>query len=187
MTTGGGEDDDTDVVTDHPYYCADGSSEQDWWNETLEFDSWSTFRRKWGETGEDLDVDMNQVFRFDVNDWDEGLVLEIHIVHQRKGCHRAIYIDIDGSDWPEIKQWLEPHYENICEMWRPISDDSGGVRGRREIQEKKEMIVNELDNEILSLDVLIQEAGMDVPDSLVDSLESIARNLEDVLGEVDDL
>ena len=73
----------------HPYYCA----ESNWYsNEAyIRYDSFASFLDEW----EDLDTDLNHVFRWDWHEADEENSqsrLQIFIMLQRKGWFRPIEV-----------------------------------------------------------------------------------------------
>lgn len=110
------------LPTDHPYHC---SAQNYYSNEPYqEFETLYDFLEEFG----DADVDMNLVFRWDVNKYDEeserdGFYLEIFMILQRKGifCSKRIQ-DFKKSDVPDLEKFLKPHWDKLKEMWVPLSN-----------------------------------------------------------------
>ncbi len=105
------------MITNHPYYCSESSSGFEEYDNLRDFlDEWST-----------VDIDMNLVFRFDIERADEENDLpfaKIFIMHQRKGCYSMhIVRNIMESEIKDLYEFLNKHYAYIIEMWRPISND----------------------------------------------------------------
>lgn len=110
--------------TDHPYYCEEGNYfSQDC---SGEYDTWQDFLDEWG----DVDEDMNQIFRWDWNEYDPdefegsdtvlGAVLIIHRVLQRKAILRSDRVIVSKADEPAVRKYLEPYAQNMKAIWEPL-------------------------------------------------------------------
>jgi hypothetical protein len=119
-----------DLMVDHPYYCSDNNYYSR--DAAQSHEKWSDFYDEY----KDADEDMNLIFRFDVKKWEEDsdehserpfkagdLYVEIFMMQQRKGIFRPHMIyNIKESDFEEIKEILQRHYNRLQEMWRPFSN-----------------------------------------------------------------
>jgi len=106
---------------DHPYYAEDSNYYSDEAGEN--FDTASEFLNQY----ENSDIDMNQVFRWDIsqigeekNRWSAQII----IIGQRKGLYRPIQImKIDESELVRMSAYLSKHWENMLKLWNPISNN----------------------------------------------------------------
>ena len=80
------------------------------------------------------DLDMNLIFRFD---WQEGesheigeyngddyyrhAILRLFYMGQRKGLYRSVAIEVCRADEPQIIEFLKVRWENLKDLWNPIS------------------------------------------------------------------
>lgn len=107
----------------HPYYCAgdnyySNEARTEWRNLTEFLDEF-----------ESADVDMNQVFRWDIREVenDDGkrmgyFYAEIFIIGQRKGIFMPHYIHVaHENEMPRLIAYLNKHWVNLQLMWEPIS------------------------------------------------------------------
>lgn len=107
-----------DLLTEHPYYCSDSS----YYN--LGFDTkYDTFQDFHDEMG-NSDLDMNLVFRFDINEKDDGgYYMEIFMVQQRKGRFIPFFIEnVSEDDFEMIKEFLDKRYQHMMKLWTPFSN-----------------------------------------------------------------
>ena len=105
-----------DLAIEHPYY----SSEDNYFSNSVRVD-WDTAEDFLDEM-EDSDIDMNQVFRWDIY-FDEGIYsANVFIIHQRKGIYAPHIINkILEKDVDRFIAYLEKHYMNLQLIWKPIS------------------------------------------------------------------
>lgn len=101
---------------EHPYYCNEGN----YFNNdcTESYDSWRDFVAAEG----DSDPDMNLLFRFD---WepateDDGDVLLLFWMGQRKGLYRPSRVCVSKADEPEIRKWLRKRLAHLLKLWAPL-------------------------------------------------------------------
>ena len=94
----------------HDYYCED--------RDELYYDSWIAFL----ESMNDIDYDLNLIFRFDwcINDKGENKLF-LYYVLQRKGIVRTDVINVNKSDENEIIEWLGYRFDHLFKLWSPIS------------------------------------------------------------------
>jgi len=109
-----------ELAVKHPYYSSDCNYYS---NEAG--DAWETATAFLDEF-EDTDIDMNQVFRWDVQKVDENLPGKykawVFVIHQRKGIYSPHYIQsITEDEEKRLRKYLERHWENLKLMWQPIS------------------------------------------------------------------
>ena len=103
---------------DHPYYCGDGNYHSN--DYTQNYDSWTEFIAAEG----DSDVDLNLLFRFDWNDYEnDGSLLQLCYMLQRKGAYRTVFIKVDHDDEPGIKVFLKERYEVMKSIWEPFAKE----------------------------------------------------------------
>ncbi|PHR58781.1 MAG: hypothetical protein COA47_10270 [Robiginitomaculum sp.] len=107
------------LAVDHPYYCNDSNytcieSSKSWATMTGFLDSY-----------EDCDIDMNLIFRWDVEkDTDAvgGYRAEVFIMHQRKGNFAPHSIASISEDEVERFQALMlRHWAVMKQIWEPLS------------------------------------------------------------------
>ena len=104
---------------DHPYYASDSNYYS---NEASAV--WETASDFLDEF-DDADVDMNQVFRFDIepkdgveNQW-RALVV---IIGQRKGLYIPQTIkSISADELVRFESYLAKHWENMQKLWTPFA------------------------------------------------------------------
>lgn len=123
----------------HPYFCevlcyfgSDGGC-------PTQFESWKTFL----EAHDDENRDMNLLVRFD---WQEEVVrpgitsrerpcksqLKLFYVRQRKGCLKAILVDVRRSDEPEVRRWLSERFGHLLGLWSPLVEE--WKEGKKRVQ-----------------------------------------------------
>ncbi len=109
---------------DHPYYCAELANNED-------YDSW----QEWLEECENLDTDLNLIFRWDWRlvgvdpDIDDEIAefegqgqLTLFFVQQRKGRLWSNTIEnMKPEDEASVRQILELHAQKLREIWEPLS------------------------------------------------------------------
>lgn len=115
---------------DHPYYC----QEQCYFTSkrvNAEYASWPEFLAAEG----DNDPDMNLVFRWDWNIWeDHGLPIHadpyyrggkllVFSMLQRKGYHRVAEIKVCKADEDSVRTWLKTRWEYLKKVWEPFGLD----------------------------------------------------------------
>jgi hypothetical protein len=108
--------------SNHPYYCNQSNY---YATTTVEerYSSWQAFLKDFG----DCDMDLNLVFRWDwlcVEDDDSGALrddLLIFFLGQRKGRYYfARVCDIQKSEEPSVRAWLQPRLDYLLELWAPM-------------------------------------------------------------------
>lgn len=103
----------SDLSESHDYYCHDNNFYSNKPRE--EFESWPDFMASY----RDADVDMNLVFRWDINDG----CMNIFMMQQRKGIFKPIIINrVTDEDVQSIQEYLNKHWEKLVRIWRPISE-----------------------------------------------------------------
>lgn len=109
------------VSCDHPYYCSESNYYS---NEASQRYETAT---EFLDDFESADVDMNLVFRWDVNPngktgADAGrYCAEIFMMLQRKGIFKPIYIaHINEAEAERLEQYLAKHFETIKALWAPF-------------------------------------------------------------------
>jgi hypothetical protein len=106
-----------DLAIDHDYYCSGSNFYSD--EARMEFDTFSDFYEGFCEA----DIDMNLVFRWDLNQWEHSqrYWLELFMIHQRKGIFSPIHIKmIDEKDIPLFIKYITPHMEKLKSIWKPF-------------------------------------------------------------------
>lgn len=108
-----------DLFIEHDYYCSESNYYSN--EPACTWRNWEEFYKEYG----DADVDMNLIFRWDAHH-DEDLghdYMEIFMIHQRKGIFAPHYISlISESNFNEIIQMLNVHYEKLKSIWSPMSN-----------------------------------------------------------------
>lgn len=114
--------------TDHRYYCNNGNYFD---NDCVGYyENWNEFL----DDCEDMDIDYNLIFRFDledIGDFDEYeipleeletyLRLKIYIIGQRKGIFRVVIIkNIKEENFESINNYLRRHKDYLKELWKEI-------------------------------------------------------------------
>lgn len=81
-------------------------------------ETWDEFISNMGHS----DLDMNLVFRWDVNKCDEGgYYMEIFIVHQRKGRFVPFFIKcVEDKDLHSILEFLKKRKSHLKNLWEGI-------------------------------------------------------------------
>ena len=111
--------------TEHPYYA----NESNYYTNDYPTE-WETVDDFLDEF-ENADVDMNLVFRFDINKKtdDDGEIIKgqfdawIYIIYQRKGIYAPNHINtITDSDMPRLNEYLRKHWTRMNDNWSPISE-----------------------------------------------------------------
>lgn len=111
--------------TEHSYYCNDANYyvspiRNNNWGSFKEFNNWEHFK---SEGWLDLDIDMNLIFRFDIEDCKEtkDKVLKLYLMHQRKGAFRPIHIhNMKEEDMKEVTKLLQDNWLHLKEMWKEV-------------------------------------------------------------------
>lgn len=107
-----------DLSVNHPYYCSDSNFYSN--KAGASYLNWEDFLREWGE---DLDLDFNHVFRFDVIEKEKKGTyrMEVFFILQRKGIFYPVSIDdIKEEEAKSIIEFLRPHFEKTKELWKPF-------------------------------------------------------------------
>lgn len=100
----------------HDYYCSHNYFTNEWskqWESCEKF-----FEEFW-----DRDVDYNLVFRFDINEADNGSkTLNLTMIHQRKGILAKHYINnLKEEDSQGIQEFLKKDFEKMQNLWKPFN------------------------------------------------------------------
>lgn len=103
------------LAVDHPYYFAMGP----WWNkeECHRWSSWELFYEEF----KNADLDMNQVFRWDLEP--DEKVLHIVMGKQRKGYINKHTIDMSeatAEHYRQLGEYLEDHWGRLKQLWEPF-------------------------------------------------------------------
>jgi hypothetical protein len=105
----------------HDYYCSDQN-----WNDASAMETYKTWNGFMADN-EDMDIDLNLVFRFDVklkNDENEteGYFMQLSVMQQRRGKYVPIIIEtVTEEDVPSIVSYLSGHFEKMKQLWQPFS------------------------------------------------------------------
>ncbi len=108
------------LAIDHDYYGSDSN----YYNSSiaLEYNFWHEFYNDY----EDLDIDMNLIYRWDVHKPSEGrngYSMELFVIQQRKGIYVPINILlIEEKDVSQIVSFLGKHFDKINSIWKPLSN-----------------------------------------------------------------
>jgi len=117
---------------DHPYYASESNY---YCNDAST--TWETASEFLDEF-EDADVDMNQVFRFDLTARDEGKhrwMAQVIIIGQRKGLYMSQNIKhIDDTEVERLEAYLAKHWVNMQKLWSPFVQQT--TRDNANIKEK---------------------------------------------------
>lgn len=114
------------IPTDHHYYCHTNNYYSN--DGAMDFCCFDDFEGEW--MGDDLDIDYNLVFRFDIKEKydDEDNIIkgkfraEIFFILQRKGIFRPVTVDnITRKEAKKIIKWLQPHWDYLKDIWSPLS------------------------------------------------------------------
>lgn len=118
---------------DHPYYC----NESNYYKAGLcsHHKTWADFISEFGNS----DMDLNLVFRFD---WKEGEdngagayagddyyrngLLQVFFMGQRKGLFFSHEIEVCRADEPAVREFLQPRFEKMLELWQPLAARKAG-------------------------------------------------------------
>lgn len=105
------------LLQDHDYYC----SESNYYSNDAG-QKWENFQDFYDEY-KDADVDMNLIFRWDINKRDDGMLyMEVFIIHQSKGIFAPHFIENVGeNDFESIKTLLQPHLDKLSKNWLPFT------------------------------------------------------------------
>lgn len=97
----------------HPYYC----SESNYYSNECTFthNTFDDFLDEWA----DADLDMNLLFRWDLNKNDEkSYYMQLYFIGQRKGIFMCNVIEsIEESDIPKILDYLEVRKNHLFKLW----------------------------------------------------------------------
>jgi hypothetical protein len=110
---------------EHPYYAAEG-------RHIAHYDDFEDFRAEW----RGLDEDQNFVYRWDIHPptdasfeehhpedpSERAYELEVTMIQQRRSRITTCYIKVSREDEPAIREYLAGKWENIREMWGPVSE-----------------------------------------------------------------
>jgi hypothetical protein len=105
----------------HDYYCCGAERE-------YSYDSWDQYQ----QDSKNIDLDMNLLVRWD---WKDSLdkdneidedVLQLTVIHQRKGDLVTINITVNKDNESAITEWLKPRYEHLMKLWSPLNISEGG-------------------------------------------------------------
>lgn len=110
------------LATKHPYYCSESNYYSN--DPACAWDTATDFLNEY----EDGDVDMNLVFRWDIqqktdnNDNPVGVYsASIFMMHQRKGIFAPHYIRVVlPSEAQRLKDYLEKHWKTMQAIWAPF-------------------------------------------------------------------
>lgn len=111
-----------ELSIDHPYYCSDSNYYN---NECFfEYPNWKSFVAEMG----DADMDMDLLFRWDVkkrsdlfNDDDQGFVVQLFFMQQRKGRFVIHQINsIKESEAIDLTVYLSTRLGKLLELWLPF-------------------------------------------------------------------
>ena len=89
--------------------------EKPYYGSGTHYENYATFKDFYSEM-KDFDIDMNLVYRFDVNfDYeDEYYYLQIYTILQRKGRVTEHFIDVvEQDDLKLLEEYLKPH-QDLC-------------------------------------------------------------------------
>ena len=108
-----------DLAVKHDYYASDSNYYSE--STTSTYDSWKEFY----SINKDYDIDMNLVYRWDINQDDDGeYSMLLVIIGQRKGLYRPVIINnILEENVEQIKEFLKPHFEKLISIWKPLSTE----------------------------------------------------------------
>lgn len=107
---------------DHPYYCCGSNFYSYEPNYT-----WETATDFLNEF-EESDIDMNLVFRWDINEEDVGRYsADVFIMAQRNGIYTPQHIrSINEQEIDRFARYLKKHWHRLNELWAPLSSKGGG-------------------------------------------------------------
>lgn len=104
--------------SDHPYYCSDANYYTTPDKTIMRYDSWDEFHDDW----KNFDVDMNLIFRWDWNVWEDGVEeLSIYRMLQRKGAFVTQIVRVTPDDEDAVRSYLQPHLDRLVENWEPMT------------------------------------------------------------------
>ena len=106
-----------DLAVDHDYYCSDNNYYNN--DGSLKYDTFNDFYSEF----KDADIDMNLVFRWDLNQIEETkeYYLEIFQMKQRKGIFTPIHIELfEEKDIPLFLEYMKPHIDKLKSIWTPL-------------------------------------------------------------------
>lgn len=105
-------------ATNHSYYC---NGENYFKNISQEFNSWQEFANDWGI--DTIDIDMNYVFRFDIEDVEDNAtvkMLKLFFIQQRKGVFYPIRIFIVENNMQDVTEFLHKNLEYSKKLWKEL-------------------------------------------------------------------
>ena len=115
---------------DHPYYA---SSCNYYSNEAHQ--EWETMAEFLDEF-ENADVDMNLVFRWDLQPRDEQKTrwsAQVIIIGQRKGIYSGHEIkNVNEIELHRFEKYLLKHWDTVRKIWMPISELESVAKARRQ-------------------------------------------------------
>lgn len=100
----------------HDYYCSHNYFTND---RSQQWESWEKFYEEFW----DRDVDYNLVFRFDIDEHENGnKTLNLTMIHQRKGILAKHYINnLEEKDAQGIQEFLKKDFEKMKNLWKPFT------------------------------------------------------------------
>ena len=110
--------------TTHSYYCSDSNYYSI--KAYMSYESWKKFVDDWDPL--EMDIDMNYIFRFDIKKYDDenDYLLQLFIMHQRKGLFRCVTIkNIQKENMKEITSLLQLHYNYHKKIWNEFENKKG--------------------------------------------------------------
>lgn len=107
---------------EHPYYCSESNFHARGCNHR--YDSWQAFL----ETFVYNDMDLNLLFRFDWNEWEEfdddesrrNGTLSLFFMQQRVGAFVIREIEVCRADEPAVLEFLRPRFAHMLDLWEPF-------------------------------------------------------------------
>ncbi|WP_411846421.1 hypothetical protein AAFN60_01935 [Roseibacillus persicicus] len=124
------------LFAEHPYYASENNYYSTEW--PCKWESLEDFLDEF----EDSDLDMNQVFRFDITEVmgedEEGNEIptgryqaQVVMILQRKGIYAPHIInDVERCQLPRLENYLARHWDNLRLIWAPFSANTEGLRER---------------------------------------------------------
>jgi hypothetical protein len=106
-----------DLSVEHDYYCSDSNFYSN--EASAKYEVFADFYEEFI----DADVDMNLVFRWDLQKREESdrYSMQIFMMHQRKGIFSPIRISLfDEKDIPLFIKYIKPHIEKLKQIWQPL-------------------------------------------------------------------
>ena len=107
------------LLVEHPYYCSDNNYFSN--EPAKDYVTMTDFFQDF----ENVDVDMNLMFRWDFHNYEENngvISASIYLMLQRKGIFMPISIkSVSEKEAIRFKKYAKRHWKNLQKMWRPIS------------------------------------------------------------------